>query len=150
MASLIILLISGCCLITGAAGICVVISGPESIFFAPLFAVFGWFYLFPIYLLVALMWLLYVRRIARMPWSILFVVGGAALGGGLMVLISASSKNLQMHDGMVLGGVLAGGVSNLMVALLKHPWAELGTSPNGGPARPIGSPGALGGPPSVS
>ncbi|HWQ90227.1 MAG TPA: hypothetical protein VN673_01055 [Clostridia bacterium] len=145
-----ILLISVCCLIAGAAGICVVTSGPESILFAPLFAIFGWFYLVPIYMLVALMWLVYRRRAARLPWPLLFVVGGAAVGGGLIALLGLGATDLAMHDGMVLGGILAGGVSNLMIALLKPLCAELGAAPNGGPAVSLADSGAPEGPPSVS
>jgi hypothetical protein len=150
MAALMILLISVCCLIAGAAGICVVISGPESILFAPLFAVFGWFYLFPIYMLVALMWVVYRRRVTRMPWPLLFVAGGAAVGCGLMAIVGLGAKDLQMHDGIVLGGIFAGGVANLMIALLKPLSAEPGAPPNGGPATQLGSSGVREGPPSVS
>jgi len=154
MAALKILLISFCGLIAGAAGICAVISGPASILFAPLFAVFGWFYLVPIYLLIALMWGLYRLRLAAMPWRLLFILFGPALGGGLMALQGAfqftSARDLPMHDGMVLGGILAGGVSTLMITLIKSQPAEPGASPNGGPASPLGNSGVSGGPPSVS
>jgi hypothetical protein len=120
MAALTILLISVCGLIAGAAGFCVVLSGPVSIPFAPVFAVFGWYYLFPIYALVALMWLLYGRRLRRMPWPVLFVLSGAAVGGALMALRGMGARDLPMHDGMILGGVLGGGASNLMITVLKH------------------------------
>ena len=46
-----------------------------------------------------------------------------------MALAGLSAKDLQMHDGMVLGGLLSGGVSNLMIALLKRHRAEPSASP---------------------
>ena len=144
-----ILFISVCTLIAGAAGVCAVLSGLESIVMAPVFAVFGWYYIFPIFVLVAFMWLLCVGRFARMPWSVLFVIFGAALGGGLMALAGRSAKDLQMHDGMVLGGILAGAISNLMITVLRDR-AEPVTAPNGGPATPLGNSGVTEGPPSVS
>ena len=116
---------------------------------APVFAVFGWFYMFPIFELVAVMWLLCAGCFARMPWSALFVIFGAALGGGLMALVGRSARDLQMHDGMVLGGVLAGAISNLMIIVLRDR-AEPVTAPNGGPATPLANSGVTEGPPSVS
>jgi hypothetical protein len=148
MAALKILFISVCCLIAGAAGVSIVISGPASLPFSLLFAVFGWFYLFPLYVLVALMWLCCAGRIARMPWSMLFVLGGAALGGALMALLGEGARDMQTHDGLVLGGILAGGLSNLMVVLLKPPRADLGA--NGGPGAPLADSVGGEGPPSVS
>ena len=35
-----------------------------------------------------------------------------------------SARDLPMHDGMVLGGILAGGVSTLMITLIKSQPAE--------------------------
>ena len=97
MAAFKILLISFCGLIAGAAGICAVISGPGSILFAPLFGVFGSFYLVPIYLLVALMWGLYRLRLAVMPWRLLFILFGPVLGGGRMMLQKKVSVNDNAH-----------------------------------------------------
>jgi hypothetical protein len=148
MRALNILFISVCALIAGAAGVCAVLSGLQSIVMAPVFAVFGWYYIFPIFVLVAVMWLC-VGRFARMPWSVLFVVFGAALGGGLMAFVGRSANDLQMHDGMVLGGLLAGAISNLMIIVLRDR-AEPVTAPNGGPAPPLGNSGVTEGPPSVS
>jgi hypothetical protein len=117
-----ILLISLSCLIAGSAGICAVISGPWSIVAAPLFAIFGWFYFFPICLLVSAMWWLYRGRFTMMPWRLAFFFLGPALGGGLMILQGALSgtKDVILRDGMTLGGILAGAVSNLMVASFKR------------------------------
>jgi hypothetical protein len=123
MAALKILFISFCCLIVGSAGVCATISGPDSILFAPLFAVFGWFYLVPIYLLVALMWGLYRFRLRVLPWRVLFIISGSVLGGILMglqsVIQGTNAKDLPMHEGLLLGGILAGGVASLMVTLIK-------------------------------
>lgn len=154
MAALKMLFISFCCLVVGAAGICAVISGPESILFAPLFAIFGWFYIFPIYLLVALMWGLYRFRFTAMPLRLLFVLFGGALGGGAMALQGAlqfaNAKDLPMHDGMLLGGILAGLTSNLMITLMKTHNAEPCAAPNGGSAALPNNSDVKEGPPSVS
>lgn len=67
-----------------------------------------------------------------------------------MALIASGARDLPMHDGMVLGGVLAGGTANSMIALLKPRGAELGAAPNGRPTMSDGSSRAQEGPPSVS
>jgi hypothetical protein len=150
MAALKILFISVCCLMIGSAGVCAIISGPESILFAPLFAVFGWFYLVPIYLLAAVMWGLYRLGMRAIQWCVLFILSGAVLGGVLMALQGTNAKDLPMREGMLLGGILAGGICNLMITLMKTHPAEPGASPNGGPAERLGNLGVGGGPPSVS
>jgi len=141
MSALKILSISGCCLIAGAAGICLVTTSPTSLLFAPLFAVFGWFYLFPICALVALMWGVYRVRFTALPWCLLFILLGAVLGGGLMALDAAiqfnAARDLPLHDGLVLGGILAGGTSNLMITLMKRSYAEPATAGNAIPATQV-------------
>lgn len=150
MTALKILFISLCCLVCGAAGICLTHGGPASILGAPVLALFGWYFLCPIYLLVALMWLFYLPRLTAMPWRILFVLGGAMVGGGVIAIWGSNAKDSLMYEGMVLGGILAGGLSNLLITLLKSHAVEPSASPNGGPVAPLGNAGVTQGPPPMS
>jgi hypothetical protein len=132
MVALTLLFISVCCLIVGAAGVSLVISGPASILFAPLFAVFGWFYLLPIYALVSVLWLLHWHRNVLVVWRMLFVFIGAVVGGGLVALLGmlASHPDPNMYDGLILGGILAGGTGNFLITVLKGRMAEPAAPPN--------------------
>ena len=134
MVALKILFISLCSLVVGAAGVCAAASAPAPLGFVLLLGVVGWFYFFPICLLVALMWLLYLRRFAARLWRLLFVLVGAAGGGGLMALQDAILTDWGMSNGMVLGGVLAGGCANLLITVFKNHAAETRVPLNGDPA----------------
>jgi peptidoglycan/LPS O-acetylase OafA/YrhL len=87
---------------------------------SPLFAVFGWFYIFPIFVLVAVMWGSYGGRLRAVPWRIAFVLSGIVIGGGIVALLGIHSRgDQQMHDGLVFGGSLAGGFATLCITFLK-------------------------------
>jgi len=114
-----LLLISVGCLLVGSAGTCAVISGIETIPFAPLFAVFGWFYLFPIFGLVAAMWAIYTKRFQTPLFRVLYISSGLIVGGGLVALLGLHSQGDQMFYGLLLGGILAGGFATYMITILK-------------------------------
>ncbi|MGC3957591.1 MAG: hypothetical protein QM813_06410 [Verrucomicrobiota bacterium] len=115
-----LLLISVGCLLLGLAATCGVISGIESIPFAPLFAVFGWFYIFPIFGLVAVMWAIYTRRFQPPLFRALYILSGLILGGGAMAVLGLHNQGDQMFYGLLLGGILAGGFATSMITLLKR------------------------------
>ncbi|MBE7504419.1 MAG: hypothetical protein HS113_29835 [Verrucomicrobiales bacterium] len=153
MTTLKILFISCCCLLLGAAGLAAVMEGPSGVLAAPLVALFGWFFIVPIFLLVSLMWLIYGRWMLTTSRSVIFVLGGALIGAGVMFLVARSGMRgpePDWLDGYLLGGSVAGGVACLMIAVLKRHIAEPDAAPNGGPATQLGNSGVTEGPPSVS
>ena len=54
MSALKLLFISACCLLTGSACLGAFMSGPAFIFAAPIVALFGWFYIVPIFVFVTI------------------------------------------------------------------------------------------------
>ena len=115
-----LLLISVGCLLLGSAAACGVISGIESIPFAPLFAVFGWFYIFPIFALVATMWAIYSIRFQTPVFRALYILSGLIIGGGVVAFLGLHSQGDQMFYGLLLGGILAGGFATSMITILKR------------------------------
>jgi hypothetical protein len=114
-----LILISLGCLVVGSAATCGVISGVPSIPFAPLFALFGWLYIFPIFALVAALWMLYTRRVQPPIFRLLYILSGLIIGGGIVALLGLHSQGDEMFYGLVLGGTLAGGFATSMITILK-------------------------------
>ncbi len=122
-----ILLISGCCLLVGTAGLAGFMGGPEDVLAAPLLAVFGWFFIVPIFVVMSLMWALYTQRLSTVPLRILFVTSGCLIGAGFMYLVALSGMRGPEPSwlyGYLLGGGLGGGVSCFLITVLKRHFTE--------------------------
>jgi len=124
MNALKILLISVVSLLVGAASFCAVIGGLRSLPFSLLFLAFGWCYLIPVYFVVGFDWLLYARHRVPILWALLFVLAGAIFGAGLMALFGLELRDSELYGGLVVGGAMAGAVSNSLIVLLKDPSAN--------------------------
>ena len=122
MAAFKIMLISVCCLLVGAGCLAGVMSGPAYVLAAPIVALFGWFFIVPIFILVSVMWALYSPRMVAVPWRIIFITSGCLTGCGVMFLVALSGMRGPEPGwlyGYLIGGSLAGAVSCYLITVLK-------------------------------
>jgi hypothetical protein len=115
-----ILLISITCMLAGAFSLCLVVGGVDAAPCALLFVAFGWCFLIPVYLLVGFNWLLFLRRFARMPWDLSFVVFGAIFGAGVLALVAPEASSRPIYLGTILAGAVAGAVANSLIVMMKN------------------------------
>ena len=148
-----LLFITACCHVVGTAGLSAVMSWPNgesvvgSVLFSPLLALAGWPMAFLILLLVLVMWGIYQQGGIRPKW--VFVLVGALVGAGIGAFFKGGPE-LRWRLAFMVGGSLAGMLSNLLIVLSNNTAPNEGAPPNGGPATPAGDSGVAEGPPSVS
>jgi hypothetical protein len=114
-----IIVISFVGLLVGAAILLGIVSGPLAVLAAPLRAVFGWFYIFPILLGVSSLWALYQPKRNRPfePWG-LVALGGVGASVLTMVLGVRGPEPVWLVA-YAVGGFVAGSVCAVMVVVLK-------------------------------
>jgi hypothetical protein len=113
-----IALISVVGLIVGASVLSGFFVGPLAIVGGPIFAVFGWFYLVPIFICVSLLWFSY-NPSWRPQAKTLFVIGGTSGACLLMLAIGIRGPESEWFWGYLSGGVVAGCVCSSMVVGMK-------------------------------
>lgn len=123
MAFLKILIVTVCGLIVGTAGFSVAMDWPNteamlsSVLFSPVLALAGWFLVFLIFPLVAMMWGIRAKGIVRPTW--LFVLVGGLVGAVVGVAIMGGA-DLKSRVAFIIGACLAGAVSNGMIVALRR------------------------------
>jgi hypothetical protein len=80
---------------------------------------FGWVYIFPIFLCVSLFWVIYQPKWRRSFAAWLLVAASSAVGSLLMMIIGVRGPQPFWLIAYGVGGLLAGGVCGTMVVLLK-------------------------------
>ena len=141
MSALKLLFISACCLLTGSACLGAFMSGPAFIFAAPIVALFGWFYIVPIFVFVTIVWALYGSHWASCPHRVVLMLCCAAVGSGFMLIFGARGPEPGWLRGYGVGGFIAGALGAYLVTVMKRETAQ-DAPQNGGPATPLGNSGA--------
>jgi hypothetical protein len=113
-------------------------SGPSFIFAAPIVALFGWFYLLPIGVFVAVVWALYGSHWAARRHRVVLMLCCAVVGAGFMLVCGVRGPEPGWLRGYLVGGFLGGALGGYLVTILKREKAQPGAAPNGGPATPVG------------
>ncbi len=148
-----ILFITACCQLVGAAGFGAMMDWPNteamlgSVLFSPLLALGGWFTAFLILPLVGAMWSIRAAEILRPGW--LFILIGAVVGTAVGAVLPGGPES-RWRVAFMVGGCLAGTLSNVMIVLSISAAPNHGAPPNGGPASSLANSGSTVGPPSVS
>jgi hypothetical protein len=93
--------------------------GLSAMLLSPLLAVFGWFYLAPVVLFVAVLWVTYNPDRKAIWYRALAVALCMVVGGGFMAICGVGSSDSDWRLGYSLAGALAGGVASASVSLLK-------------------------------
>lgn len=123
-------------LVLGATVLCIVISGPLGIFVGPVFAIFGWFYLLPIAVLVSLALAVVEYPFFQRGFGVyFFMLSGALTGAGFMAAFGVKEQGSELHwmiADAAGGGVSGGAVASLIVWLRRLPEPDAPTAP---PAR---------------
>ncbi len=126
-----IMFISACCLLVGAACLGAFMSGPWFIFAAPIVALFGWFYLLPIGIFVAVVWALYGSYWASWRARAILMLCCAVVGAGFMLVFGARGPEPGWLRGYFVGGFLGGALGGYLVTVLKREKSQLLSSPPG-------------------
>lgn len=125
MTFLSILFITACCILAGSVAFCVVMNGPASVIGAPIVALFGLFYLLPVYIAITVAWLLYdCLRGSTYARAVLYLCLCLA-GGCLMFIFGPGDQGaLRWTLANVLGGCTGGLVGAYMITKLKGRYDE--------------------------
>jgi hypothetical protein len=117
--------LSAVALVLGATVLCIFISGPLGIFGGPVFAIFGWFYLLPIVILVSLALAAIKHPFFQSGVGIcLFVLSGALTGATFMAIFGVKEQGsfvLWTIAEAVGGGVSGAAVAGLIVCFRRLP-----------------------------
>ncbi len=134
-----ILFISACCLLAGAACLGAAMSGPAFIFAAPFVALFGWFYMVPIYVFVLIVWELYGSHWAGWRHRIVLMLWCGAVGCAFMLLLGVRGPESGWLWGYGVGGFVSGALGAYLVTVMKREPVQQDAAPDSVPPITEGS-----------
>jgi len=121
MAFLKILFITLCCLVAGSAMFCLVMSGPTSVLMTPIVAVFGLIYAVPVFVVIAVIWLLYGQPWNSMRARLILCLCTACVGGCFMLVFGVRDQGIHPWVyANLLGGGTGGALGAFLVTKLKR------------------------------
>ena len=121
MAFLKILFITVCCLLAGAVVFCIVMSGPVSVWAAPIVALFGLVYAVPVFVVIAVLWALYGQPWNSLRARIILCLCTACVGGCFMLVFGVRDQGAHpWFYADLLGGCTGGAMGAYLVTKLKR------------------------------